>query len=87
MSTGIPLADALRRQDTLCAGTLRVSRQGVPLAVKNAKLARNEMVFRRRDNLLAMKWHDKKVVAFLSSAHTAQMVDGKHLDSNGKQIE
>jgi hypothetical protein len=32
---------------------------------------------------MIQKWSDKKVVTFLSNAHPAQMVDGRHTDADG----
>jgi hypothetical protein len=40
----------------------------VPQAQKQ-KIAKGEMVFRQRGNLLAIKWQDKREVAALSTVH------------------
>ena len=45
------------------------------------------MIFRRKNNLLAMKWKDKKDVSFLSTSHSATMVNSRtRRDANGIYI-
>ena len=81
---GIPLLDELRGQNTLGAGTLRVRRQGVPRAIQDTRLRKGDVIFRRRGDLLALKWRDKKDVAFLTNAHQSTMADSRtRRDANG----
>ena len=55
------------------SGTVRGNCTGLPQAVvgKHVKLKRGEKVFRRKGNLLCLKWVDKRPVAMLSSIHNA----------------
>ena len=69
------LFDELNLLDTYCCGTLRSNRRQVPEAIKQVKLKNNgDTVFRRRDNLLALKHHDKRDVCMLSTIHQATYV-------------
>ena len=55
------------------SGTVRGNHKGLPQAVvsKHMKLKQGEKVFRRKGNLLCLKWVDKRPVAMLSSIHNA----------------
>jgi hypothetical protein len=68
------LLDFLDSLDTYACGTLRTNRKQVPKALKGTKLRKGEAVFRRRGNLLALKWHDKRDVSMLSTIHEAKRV-------------
>ncbi|CAG2244554.1 Ras GTPase-activating protein-binding protein 1,Ras GTPase-activating protein-binding protein 2 [Mytilus edulis] len=59
--------------NTYACGTLRKNRLGVPDALKktNLKLKRGEVIFRRKEGLLAVKFHDKRDVHMLSTIHPA----------------
>ena len=54
-------------------GTVRINRKGLPKAVvsKNVKLKKGESVFRRKGNILCLKWCDKRMVTLISSIHQA----------------
>lgn len=54
-------------------GTVRVTRKGLPKAVvaKNVKLKKGECVFRRKGNILCLKWCDKRQVSLISTIHSA----------------
>ena len=54
-------------------GTVRISRKGLPKAVvaKTVKLKKGETVFRRKGNILCLKWFDKQPVSLISSIHQA----------------
>ena len=54
-------------------GTVRISRKGLPKAVvaKTVKLKKGETVFRRKGNILCLKWFDKRPVSLISSIHQA----------------
>jgi hypothetical protein len=73
--SGIQLFEELRQRNTLACGTMRINRKGIPPAVKDRKLKKGEHIFRRKDNMLVLKWQDKKTVTFLSTTHTADFVD------------
>ena len=54
-------------------GTVRINRKGLPKGVvgKNVKLKKGESVFRRKGNILCLKWCDKRMVTMISSRHHA----------------
>ena len=57
-----------------------------PLAVTQAKLKQGETVFCRKNNLLAMKWMDKRKVYILSSLHKATNVISKKTNYKGQKV-
>ena len=75
--TSPQLLEELHFVDTYGCGTVRANRIGMPKAFTVAKLKKGEMMFRRSDNLLALKWCDRKDVTILSSIHDAFLVDVK----------
>jgi hypothetical protein len=59
----VELAEELNAQDTYLCGTLRVNRKETPLAVKSKiKLQQGDGVFRCRNNVLVIKYHDKRAM-------------------------
>ena len=51
------------------------------------KLERGEIAFySSTDELLALKWQDKKEVKMLSSMHTAEMINKQKKHKNGEDI-
>ena len=72
--TSLPLYKYLHRQGTLACGTIRSNRKGFPVQMKNAKLRRDEQIACRSDELLAVKFKDKKDVYMLSTIHDDSMV-------------
>lgn len=60
-------------------GTIRINR-GLPLCLKNAKLARGESMFRRRQNILLQCWQSKRPVRMISSIHSANIVESHNID-------
>ncbi|XP_052807854.1 piggyBac transposable element-derived protein 4-like [Mya arenaria] len=72
--TSPELFQELESSETYGCGTLRVNRVGTPLAIKSKrKLNEGEVVFRRKDNLLAMRYKDKRDVTMLTNFHEANM--------------
>ena len=69
----------LLSRSTLACGTCRSNRSGLPRSVtsKNVRLKRFETVYRRKGNLLCLKWMDKRPVTMLSSFHHAVEVVSK----------
>lgn len=59
--------------NTYACGTLRKNRVGVPDAFKKPEFNLNqcEVIFRRKDNLLAVRYRDKRDVHMLSTIHQA----------------
>ncbi|XP_069105709.1 piggyBac transposable element-derived protein 4-like [Argopecten irradians] len=69
------LFDELEHMNTYACGTLRTNRKGVPVAIKrkNRKLLQGQCIFRQKDNLLVIKFHDKRDVHMLSNFHEPQV--------------
>ena len=63
------LFDELDARHTYACGTVRKNRKEVPKVFSQVKLKQGEVIFRRRDNLLALKWHDKRDIHMLSTIH------------------
>ena len=60
--------------DTYACGTVRKNRKELPKLLPAVKLRQGEGIFRRKGNLLALKYHDKRDIHFLTTAHQAKMV-------------
>ncbi|XP_041372668.1 piggyBac transposable element-derived protein 4-like [Gigantopelta aegis] len=67
------LFDHLAAEDTMACGTVRLSRAEMPRALKDRKLEADGVIYRRRRNLLALKWKDKREVSVLSTMHRAEI--------------
>lgn len=68
----------LHENKTNAFGTIRKNRRDMPHMEE--KLKRGEMCYRSTGILLAMKWHDKKEVWMLSSAHAAALIESEKRD-------
>ena len=79
------LIDLLYKRKTHVCGTVKKNRKSLPLAVTQAKLKQGETVFHRKNNLLALKWMDKREVYILSGLHKATNVISKKLITMGKR--
>ena len=80
------LFDTLFAQNTIAVGTVRANRKEMPKAIKNTKLKKGEVIFRQRDNLLALKWFDKRDVFILSTKHLPTMSIANDLNRDGDPI-
>ncbi|XP_049945813.1 piggyBac transposable element-derived protein 4-like [Schistocerca serialis cubense] len=78
------LFQQLAEKGTGAVGTVNKSRKGLPKDLVSAKLKKGEMSFRRKDNVLAMKWKDKRDVYTLSTRHQATF--GTHTKRNGSVV-
>ncbi|KAK3800749.1 hypothetical protein RRG08_003154 [Elysia crispata] len=58
----------LMQKQTMCTGTVRANRLGMPREMMKQTLNPGESTFRRKDNLVALKWRDKRDVNMLTSA-------------------
>ena len=67
-------------------GTVRKNQKSLPLAVTQAKSKQGETVFCHKNNLLALKWMDKREVFTLSGLHNATNVISKKLITKGKKV-
>ena len=65
-------------------GTIRKNQKSLPLAVTQAKLKQGETVFHHKNNLLALKWIDKREVYTVSGLHKVTNVINKKLITMGK---
>ena len=64
------------------SGKIKMS---LPLAATQTKLRQIETVFCPKNNLLALKWMDKREVYILSGLHKATNVISKKLITKGKR--
>ena len=67
---------------TYGAGTVCSNRQNLPKGVVQAKLQKGETCFHQNNELLCIKWCDKKSVMLLTTIHDAVETNGKK-DRNG----
>lgn len=73
------LFDELNLFDTYACGTVQINRKAVPKAFgKVKKLKQGDGIYRRRGNLLAVKYHDKRDIHMLSTIHTANIAETKN---------
>ena len=79
------LIDLLHKRKTHACGTVRRNQKSLPLAVTQAKLKQGETVFCHKNNLLALKWMDKREVYILRGLHKATNVISKKLITKGKR--
>ncbi|GFO46681.1 PiggyBac transposable element-derived protein 4 [Plakobranchus ocellatus] len=71
----IPLFEELETKGTSACGTLRSNRKGIPYDLRSKKLKKGESDFRRKGDLMCMKYHDKKEVYLLSTAHSPRNIN------------
>ena len=65
----------LQEEGFEACGTLRSNRRGIPDDLKSAKLRKGESHFSRDDDLLFMKWRDKREVMMLSTFHDDTFIE------------
>ena len=65
------LLNEMYQRKTLGAGTVRLNHWGLPKAVVQRKLKKEETVYRRKKHLLCLKWCDQCPVTKLTSIHHA----------------
>ena len=80
------LIDLVHKRKTHACGTVRKNRKSLPLAVIQAKWKQGETVFHCKNNLLALKWMDKREVYILSGLHKATNVISKKTNYKGKKV-
>ena len=73
------LIDLLHKRKMHACGTVRKNQKSLPIAVTHAKLKQDETVFHPKNNLLTLKWMDKREVYILSSLQKATEVISKKL--------
>uniref|UniRef100_A0A8C5MX79 PiggyBac transposable element-derived protein domain-containing protein n=1 Tax=Leptobrachium leishanense TaxID=445787 RepID=A0A8C5MX79_9ANUR len=73
--TSVPLFKLLYCFDTAACGTVRKNRVGFPAQLVRTRLKRGETSALRQEELLAVKYRDKKDVYLLSTIHTERSVE------------
>lgn len=63
------LAEELVKRNTMLVGTCRSNRKGFPKDLVAEKLNVGEISFRRREDVAALKWKDKRDVYLLTTVH------------------
>ena len=63
------LYEELIRRQTLCTGTVHSNKVGMPRDLAQEKLKAGETSFRRKGDLVALKWQYKREVTLLTSAY------------------
>ena len=67
--TSLPLFRNLYRKKTPACGTIRSNRKGFPQSLVTKKLRKGETASARNEEVLAVKWRDKRDVYVLSTIH------------------
>ena len=80
--TSARLAEYLLHRDTLVTGTCRKDR-GIPPLLQQQRLNQGQSVFARKDNLLAVKYQDKREVHLISTEHNAGFQERTRYKSSG----
>lgn len=70
--TSPELADELDSMDTYMCGTVRKKRKEVPKVFSQVKLRPGQAIYRRRGNLLVIKFTDKRDVHMITTIHNAE---------------
>ncbi|CAF4318460.1 unnamed protein product, partial [Rotaria sordida] len=65
------LFETLHARSTGACGPVRVNRVGLPQF--EDKISSGQQVYKSTDNMLALKWYDKREVTMLSTIHQPQM--------------
>ena len=80
------LIDLLYKRKTHACGTVRKKSKALPKALTQAKLKQGETVFCHKNNLLALKWMDKREVYILSGLHKVTNVISKKTNYKGQKV-
>uniref|UniRef100_A0A1B6FUY6 PiggyBac transposable element-derived protein domain-containing protein n=1 Tax=Cuerna arida TaxID=1464854 RepID=A0A1B6FUY6_9HEMI len=64
------LYQRLLEQKTFAVGTVRCNRKNFPKEVATQKLSKGELTFMSCNNVLCLKWQDRKTVSMLSTVHS-----------------
>ncbi|XP_046986051.1 piggyBac transposable element-derived protein 4-like [Schistocerca americana] len=82
--TSVQLAEELARANTGLVGTVMPNRKGLPKALKEGKLKKGGQIFRRKNDVLALRWKDKRNVWMISTRHTSSMLPVATREGNEK---
>ena len=80
------LFEYLYEHDTVAADTAQKNRIDLPKSFKDKKLQKNEHDFRINENLLAVKFQDKKEILMLSTIHTADVIQTRKKDRSRENV-
>lgn len=80
------MANELDLLNTFICGTLRKNKKNVPKAIQKVKLKQVDCIFHRQDNILILKFHDKRKVSMISTLHEAKQKILDKVDKNGEPI-
>lgn len=69
------LSKSLLECRTHTTGTLRSNRKGNPKEVTQAKLAKGQHVWRRKNNIYVSKWKDKRDVLAITTAYEPKLIE------------
>ena len=71
--TSLELCDELLYRDSYACGTVRPHYKGLLKAVtsKKIKLKKGEVIYRRKENMLCLRWFNKRNMIMLSTKHRA----------------
>ena len=69
------LFDYLYESKTSAVGTVRKNRLKLPESVTNEKLGRGQFTLRRKENMLVVRYQDKKEIYLLLTMHKADIVN------------
>lgn len=77
----------LAANGTVACGTARANRISIPKSLKQEVLAKGQHAFRRDDNLLMIRYNDKKEIYFLSTIHQATTGNSKKKARDGTLVK
>ena len=80
------LINLLYKRKMHACGTVRKNQKSLPLVVNQAKLKQVETVCHCKNNLLALKWMDKREVYILSGLYKVTNVISKKTNYNGQKV-
>jgi hypothetical protein len=72
--------------NTYACGTVRTNRKGVPKAFSAVKMKQGDVIFRRKGNLLAVKFHDKRDIHMLTTFHEAKLLVTDRVNKNNEPV-
>jgi hypothetical protein len=73
--------------NTYACGTVRTNRKGVPKAFTAVKrMKQGDGIFRRKGNLLAVKFHDKRDIHMLTTFHEAKLLVTDRVNKNNEPV-
>jgi hypothetical protein len=77
----------LKDRGILACGTVRSNRQGLPVLTADKHMKRGDVDWRVSDDLLFLKWMDKRSVHLLSTAHGTEAGTAERKMKDGKKVK